>query len=62
MDKPNKNNNDELGKIYTINGLDYKIGKHNMVFMRLNNTWIKSTKTMAELKGGRVSRFRDYGK
>jgi hypothetical protein len=59
----NKNKDEEpVTSEYVLNGLKYKIGRHNFVYVWLNDRWVKSTKKIDDLKGKRVSRFRDYGK
>ena len=43
-----------------ISGLKHKVGRHGLVFVYLNNEWVKSNKTKADLESNRLSRFRDY--
>jgi hypothetical protein len=43
-------------KITTINTLKYKIGRHGFVYCWLNNEWVKSTKTPAELTPRQLKR------
>lgn len=47
---------------FWISGLKHKIGRHGLVFVYLNNEWVKSTKTLADIANKRISRFRDYNK
>lgn len=42
----------------TMNGLYYKLGKHGLVFVWIDNQWRRSTKTAEELKGKTTSRFK----
>jgi len=40
----------ELGtRMYTVNSLQYKIGRHGYVYVWLNNQWTKSTKSKSDL-------------
>jgi hypothetical protein len=41
---------------YELDGLIYKIGVHNLVFMLINGEWIKSSKQISELRRGKEIR------
>jgi hypothetical protein len=43
---------------YSLNGLKYKIGLHGIVFVWLDNGWVRSTKTVDDLTGKLTGRFR----
>jgi hypothetical protein len=41
-----------------IQGVLYKIGRHNLVFKFIGNDWIRSTKTAAQIKSAIDNRRR----
>lgn len=45
---------------FVKNGLSYKIGLHGVIFVWIDNHWVRSTKTECDLKGKTISRFRTY--
>lgn len=44
-------------KITTLNGLQYKVGRHGFVFVWLDNEWIKSTKIPSDLIPKKLKRI-----
>lgn len=42
--------------IYCIGNINHKIDKYGRVFMFINRTWVRSSKTAAEVKRGTIPR------
>jgi hypothetical protein len=58
----NQPTDDPVTCTHTLNTLKYKIGKFGIVFVWIDNAWIRSTKTADELDGKSNSRFRKMSK
>ena len=44
---------------YNLNSLYYKIGRHGLVFVWIDNAWIRSNRRVDQLKNGHTSPRRE---
>ena len=47
----------ERDKVVTLNSLQYKIGRHGLVFVLIDGEWIKSTKVPSDLIPKKLKRI-----